>query len=117
MRDRDEHGVGVRRSQDPLDVERPAADGHAEQPAAEQARVVVDEADDALARGLAQLAEQAAARAAGADDQRAAAVALRQRRAARNSARSPKREAPITTMQSSASRTKTLAGKLAERSR
>ena len=35
-----------------------------------QPRVVVDEADDALARRLAQLAQQAAARAARADDQR-----------------------------------------------
>src|SRR5205085_5832800 len=41
------------------------------EPPAAQARVVVDEADDVLARRLAQLAEQAAAAAAGAHDQRA----------------------------------------------
>ena len=50
---------------------RPAEDGHALHPAAAQAWVVVDEADDVLARRLAQLAEEAAAAAARADDERA----------------------------------------------
>ena len=47
--------------------------------AAAQARVVVDEADDALARGLAQLAHQAPAGPAGADDQRPPRRAVAQR--------------------------------------
>ena len=77
-----------------------------------QARVVVDEADDPLAGRLAELAEQAAPRAAGADDQRPARLSRsRSVERARKSARSPNREAPITAMQSSASSTKTLTGK------
>ena len=73
-----------------------AEDGHAVHAAAAQPRVVVDEADDALAGRLAQLAHQAAAGAAGADDQRRAGPA-RSRTDSRpsTSARSAKREAAI----------------------
>ena len=75
----------------------PPSDRHAVDAPAAQARVVVDEADDALAGRLAQLAHQAAAGASGADDQRAspgpvavASAAPRDERRAR-----PSREAPI----------------------
>ena len=70
-------------------------------------RVVVHEADDVLARRLAELAEQAPAAASGADDQRAppARGGRGTSQCARNSARSPKREAPISTMPKSASTT------------
>ena len=59
-------------------------------------RVVVDEADDALAGRLAQLAQQAAPAAAGADDEHAALVSAADERAnAARRARSQKRETPI----------------------
>ncbi len=82
VRDRDEHGV---RAAWPRGSARCRASRRGRATPSRrrrmQARVVVDEADDLLARRLAQLAQQAAARAPGADDQRAAAVALGQRRA------------------------------------
>ena len=96
VRDRHEHGVGMRLREHPVDLVEPAEDGHALDPPAPQPRVVVDEADDLLARGLAQLAQQAAARAPGADDRaRGGARCGRAGRAARGRApRSPNREAP-----------------------
>ena len=59
VRDRHEHHVRPRALEHRLDVRRPADHTHAVQAAAAQARVVVDEADDAFARA------SRAARAAG----------------------------------------------------
>ncbi len=62
----------------------PPDDRDALKPPAPQARVVVDEAHDVLARRLAQLAEQAAAASSRADDQRPAARRVERREPARS---------------------------------
>src|SRR5439155_23281094 len=72
---RDENRVRARPDEDRLDLHQSAQNGDALQPPAREARLVVDEADDLLAAGLAQLAEQASAAATRADDQRAPAPA------------------------------------------
>ena len=113
LRDRDQHGVGLGGVEDPVDARASRrATGHALQPPAPQARVVVDEADDVLAGRLAELAEQAAARR-GRRRRSASGGASRSRsdERPRTSARSPKRDAPTRRMQSSASITNTLNGK------
>src|SRR5581483_6100889 len=67
--DGDVHGVRGEAADCPADVVETADDGHALDATAPECGVVVDEADDALARRLAQLAQQAAAAAPGADDE------------------------------------------------
>src|SRR6516162_5521189 len=61
--DGDEDDVGVDAVEHGVDLVEAAEDGYALETAAAQARVVVHEADDLLAGGLAQLAEEAAAAA------------------------------------------------------
>src|SRR5260221_201064 len=76
IRDRHQHDVGLVSLQQPFELVRAADDGHAVDAAPPQPRVVIDEAEHPLAGRLAKLAHQAAAGAAGADDQRAAARAV-----------------------------------------
>ena len=77
---------GRARSSTRSTLERAAEHGHALEAGACADRVVVDEADDLLARGLAQLAQQAPPAAAGADDQRLPAPPTGTTRAARRAA-------------------------------
>src|SRR5947199_10662376 len=83
VRDRHEHGLGARRREDALDVVDAADDGNALEAPPAQAPIVVDERDHRLARRLTELAQEASAGAAGADDQRPSAGALPDERAQR----------------------------------
>src|SRR5207302_9038979 len=67
---RDENRVRARPDEDRLDLHQSAQDEDALQAPPREARIIVDEADDLLAAGLAQLAQQAAAAAPRTHDQR-----------------------------------------------
>src|SRR5215468_8613375 len=73
--DRHEYRVRLHLGQHALDLEQPTQHGHTLQAPPREPRVVVDEADDLLAGGLAEFAQQAAAAAPGADDERAPPLA------------------------------------------
>src|SRR5579864_9372405 len=73
--DRHQDGVGGKPADGPADVFETADDRDPLDAAAAQRGVVVDEADDALAGRLAQLAQQASSAPAGADDEHATLVA------------------------------------------
>src|SRR3989441_2818684 len=72
---RDEDGVGLRAREDALDLSGPPEHGDPLQSSPRQLRIVVHEADHLLPCRLAQLAQEAAAPAARADDERPVTVA------------------------------------------
>src|SRR5262249_31867264 len=71
LRERDQHDVRPRLREYLRDLVEAAEHRHALHAPPPQLRIVVDEADDVLARSLAQLAQEAAAASARTDDERA----------------------------------------------
>ena len=114
--DRDEHRVGRGRRASSRCRRAPETTGTPWMRRRWKRGIVVDEADDADARRLAQLAQEAPPAPAGADDERALLrAAPDDEPSACATPRSQKREAPISSTQMSASITKTPRGKSRDR--